>query len=119
MAMVIDRENLKKVAKLHTEIEKMKKELDAAKDILKTEMVNAKTNKLSEEGITVTIAESERTTVAKDAVQQLMNKGLITCIKSVPEVDVDRLELEVGIRLTQDEFDELVTKTPYKRMTIK
>jgi regulator of replication initiation timing len=116
---VIDRENLKKVAALTAQMEILKSQLDEAKQQLKSEMKACDMYKLEEEGVKATLAQVAKTTVSKHALTFVEDKKLYDCIKTVQEVDVEKLREQIGRHITEEEFKGLVKETPYDRLTIK
>lgn len=119
MVVLISKENLKKVAELHRQIKELEAQFEVYKDQLKEELISAGVNKLEAEGVSITLVETSRTTIAKDAVDRLWGKGLTDCLLTKVEVNVETLKRRVGRGLTEQEFHSMVKETPYYRMTIK
>lgn len=117
---VVDLSKVKELVELAKQKELIDKQYKAVSQEVKNQMELSGINVLNESGHSIKLSQATRTTVKEEQlIDFLTSKGMLYCLKTGIEPDIDRLRLEVGHSITQDEFKVYVKETGYTKLTIK
>ena len=120
--MAINKMDLAMLAELNSQIKRLQDEMEPIKNRVKTEMISAGIDSISEGVNTFTLTESERNTCKnkKDFSLLLASKNLKHCIEIAYEPSYDRIKDEIKAgNFTQAEFDKYVKQSKVYTLRIK
>ena len=115
----LNMDRIQKLVSVYREYKKLGQELEGLKGDVKADMTASKINTITQNGVTVSLTRSQRNTPAKDILVELAGLGLTSCIMTQMVPDIDRLRLEVGTGLTQEQFAKLVKVSEVLTLNIK
>ena len=115
----MDIEKIQELMETKEAYDKLSKQLDKLKSEVKKQMISEGITKVEHQGSAVVLTKSLRNTPKKDIVNSLVTMGLVNCIRTEIKPDLDILRSEIGGRITQSDFENLVKVSEVYTMNFK